>query len=327
MKWSYIALLPAVLFVGSLEAQSAPAPYAIPSSAAYADLNNAAKKIVSDAGLSTSGRIVIYDPQMFSMIPVYEGAVQNLRDALASLCADAAAPDPRADLAPPTLDIGGAASGLAALITAVTPSYSTQGQAVAFDNSALVAAFAAQFGDHVVIPGYLVPPKPAPASCENRDSASFGALWEGASIKASALTEELRTAPSARQKVIKKKLEAHQKVRDAYLAVDKGTSLFAKMRSVEGLLVELQAQGGTFSVIDLKLDGVGMDSTIRTIIGFRTSKLSCSVQAHYVLLRGEYKGNSLNLKVNKVGTVNTLAKDLKFGSFGGSGVPPSGPVN
>jgi hypothetical protein len=115
-------------------------PYAGPSVGAYALVANAAEKIVADNHLKGQ-RVVIYDAQVFSLLPTYQTAVLHLRQTMKGVCATTMSTEV---FLVPSLDIGGAASGLAALLNAVTPAYAVQGQALPFDNSALVAAFAKQ---------------------------------------------------------------------------------------------------------------------------------------------------------------------------------------
>jgi hypothetical protein len=153
-----------------------------PSAAAYADLVNAAKRIVQDNPGLSGKTVVIFDAQAFGLIPTYQTSLQLMKDAMRSLCA-VETPGLIAHALVPSLDIGGAASGLAALLQALSPAYAIQGQGLTFDNNALIAAFAKAIQPApVIIPAYLVPASPPlqPSSCQAAPASdSLAAVWHG----------------------------------------------------------------------------------------------------------------------------------------------------
>jgi hypothetical protein len=304
-------------------------PYAAPSAAAYAIIDNAAYKIVKDNNLKDQP-VVLYDAQFFSLISPYQTALLHLRKTMKDICP--ATGGAHAFALVPTLDIGGAASGLAALLTALTPSYSVQGQALTFDNSALVAAFAKEAGAGVVFPGYLLPSaKTRDVLCGQEDQAnSLADLWYAAAAQASKLRSDIAqitgTTPAdvASKKDLQDKLDAYTKVAETYLAIDKGTSLLAKLLVVETLAGMVPDAG--VAVIDLKLDAVGMESVTRTWVGTKKTNFACSVLAHYTLLRLGRSGGTLTLKPSTTDMLNILTKVPNEDKFGTS-VTPRGVIN
>jgi hypothetical protein len=255
-------------------------PYAAPGAAAYQIIDNAAYKIVADNGLNGK-TVVIYDPQLFGLVSTYQTTVEHLRKTMKAICPAAAGAE-RAIA--PTLDIGAAASGLAALLTALTPSYAIQGQALPFDTSALIAAFAKEAGVNVVFPAYLLPAaKMNDVTCksdsETENTSSLVDLWYGAAAQVSPLQSAIQAERDPdKKKALRDKLDAYLKIAETYLAIDKGTSMLAKLLVVESLIRLVPANGGV-SVIDLKLDAVGMESITRTWLGTKKTSFASSVLA------------------------------------------------
>jgi hypothetical protein len=238
-------------------------PYAAPSAAAYQIIENAAYKIVTDNNLSGQ-TVIIYDPQLFGLVSTWQAAVEHMRKTMKAVCL----PTPIVENAfVPSLDIGSAASGLAALVTALTPAYAIQGQALPFDNSALIAAFAKQAGKKVVFPAYLFPAaRTQDVTCKSDidNTSSLADLWYGGAAQVPVLQSAIQAETNAdRKKALQNKLDAYMKVAESYLTIDKGTSMLAKLLVVENL-IRLVPADGAVSVIDLKLDAVGMESVTRT---------------------------------------------------------------
>jgi hypothetical protein len=305
-------------------------PYAAPSAAAYSILENAAHKIVADNPAIKSKTVVLYDQQTFGMISTYQTAVEHMRKTLKALCQAPSVETPKALI--PTLDIGGAASGLAALVTALTPSYAIQGQALPFDNSTLVAAFAKEVGANVVYPGYLLPAgKQTDVTCQKVDDAtSLVDLWYGAAAQAATLRAEIdkitgtTDADKAKKKALQDKVDTYQKVAETYVAIDKGTSLLAKLLVVESLL---RTAGVTdVPVIDLKLDAVGMESVTRTWLGTKKVSFAASVLAHYTLLTLTKTAGTFTLTPSRTDLVSIYLKVPNEDKFASS-VTPRGVIN
>lgn len=332
-----ISLLTVCMF--SAVGQTAPSagatgggPYTVPDAAAYAILDNAANTIFSNNKNYFSGPIIIYDSATFGLIPQYESAVQHLHKTLASMCpVPPAGEHPQIALGP--VDVGSAASGLAALVTAFTPAYTIQGQALTFKNSALVAAFAHQAGGKVVFPAYLLPPsKTKDLTCdESPGSSSLVDLWSAAAAQAAELRHQIAnntgTTQAGKDKsaALQKKLDAYSTVAETYLAVDKGASLLSRLLVVESLTRFATDAGAT--VIDLDLDAVGMESTTRTWIGFKKTSFACNVAAHYTILQfTEHKPEAIALTPLKTDLVNILLKVPDQDKFGSS-VSPMGLIN
>ena len=237
-----------------------------------------------------------------------------------------------ADRALAPIDIGTAASGLAALVTALTPSYAIQGQALPFDNSALVAAFAKEAGVKTVLPAYLVPAgKQHDVACGGQaGSTSLVDLWYGAAVQADKLRNDIESisgttdADKAKKQALQRKVDTYVKIAESYLAVEKSTSLLAKLLVVESLT--RLASGSTLSVIDLKLDAVGMESITRTWVGTKKTNFACSVLAHYTLLELTTNSSAISLKPVTTDMVNILLKIPNEDKFGTS-VTPRGVIN
>jgi hypothetical protein len=302
-----------------------------PSAAAYADLVNAAKRIVQDNPGLTGKTVVIFDAQAFGLIPTYQTSVQLMKDAMRGLCA-VETPGLVAHALVPSLDIGGAASGLAALLQALSPAYTIQGQGLTFDNNALVAAFAkALQPGPVIVPAYLVPASPPlqPLACQAAPASdSLAAVWHAAAAEAGKLRDLLAavpTAETARKKQLQDALDAFQKVRDTYLAVDKTSSLLGKLLGVETLALAFK-DPEKVAVIDLKIDSVGIDSTTRTLLFWRKSTFSCNVMVHYFILSAKGAGTSFTLNLTNEDTVIVMTKDINQKGFATSAMP-AGRIN
>lgn len=301
-------------------------PYSAPLAAAYADLTNAATRIVNDNGLSGT-TIVIYDAQTIATLSSYQSAVEQLRSAMTKLC-PASSGGFTAHVVP-SLDVGGAASGLAALLQAVTPAYSIQGQSITFDNTALIAAFARAAGNNVIFPAYLSPAAKHDniLSCEqSASSLSVADLWFATAKAASDLVKSAAAAPNeAAKKPLQDKLDAFQKVSDSFIASDKGPSTLSKLLIAESLLRQIPDKS-TVKVIDLKLDSVGIDSTVKTVLFWKSTQFTCTVMAHYTLMNLSKDGTVIDLKPYKTDSVIILSKVKDADKFGTS-VDPAGLIN
>lgn len=307
-------------------AQTAPAsgsgPYAAPLAATYSDLTNAAKKIVDATNLKNQ-RVVIYDQPTFSTLSSYQVALDQLRRAMESLCQPVSGA--RAELV--TLDIGGAASGLGALITALTPGYAIQGQAVTFDNTALLAAFAHAVGNQVIFPTYLAPAAQkqhltcaAPQGYET--SSSVADLWYASLAQAAILAGQAAAMPEttdaekARKKAVQDRVDKFQKIADALVAIDKGPSALSKLLTAETLLDLIRGQSSV-SVIDLRLDGAGNDSFTKTFLWWKWTRFNSTVMAHYTKMAMSYDGKTITLRpetTNSVIILSRVASEPKFGT-------------
>jgi hypothetical protein len=309
-------------------------PYAVPSAAAYALLANAAREVVTKASVKDKD-VAIYDAQVFGAIPAYQVAILHLQKTMKAMCPAKEASGPFTAALVPSVDLGGAASGLAALITALTPSYAIQGQAISFDNSTFVAAVSKEVGSRVTIPSYLLPAtKDKDVKCGTEEkSFSLADLWYSAAAQASELRKQMSEIKGtdkeveAKKKPIQDQLDAYGKVAEGYLAIDKGTSLLSKLLVVESLVKAIPGTG--YTVLDLKLDAVGMEAVTRTWVGFKTTSFSCSVLAHYTVLTLTKTGGTLELKFVKTDTINLLASVKDEGKFATSSktVPFQGQIN
>jgi hypothetical protein len=321
---AFLALLSTASGYAQNTAAAGNGPYAGPVTAAYADLANAATQIVTDAGLSKTPT-VIYDATTFSSLSAYQAAVEQLRVSMTRLCP---APSIRTEAVALSLDFGGAASGLAALLAAVTPAFAIQGQSVTFDNTALIAAFAHADGDMVIFPAYLPPAaKQSNVACGTQGSSSSVVdLWYGALAAASALAATLPSATTDdAKKAIQARLDAFQKVADAFLAVDKGPSMLSKLLTAESLLRKVP-DGQAIKVIDLRLDSVGIDSTTRTVLFWRSTKFNSAVMAHYTVLNFSRTGSSIDLQAVKSNNVAVFSRANNADKFVVP-VKPAGNVN
>jgi hypothetical protein len=299
--------------------------YVAPSSQAYALLTNAAQKMLDDtrAGVPGVQAVVLYDPATFANVPYYPSAVEQVKLALRGLCK--APGQPRVEALGPA-DLGAAASGLAALIGVTLPSYAISGQAVTtIDTSALVGVFAAaakQASLAVINPVYLLPAEAAGGiGCGNFEtSQSIASLWALAAVTA----HNLEGTAAANVEPGKSALAQFKKLSDVYLAADKGMPLLSKLLVVESLLYSISDPEHT-AVIDMKLDGAGIDSTTRTILWWRSTKVSSNVLAHYSVLKVGVNGGRLALTLVTPGYVNFMTKDINQKTF--SSAAPLGTIN
>lgn len=324
-RFTIFALVLGSAGVAQTAAASGNGPYAAPLTSAYADLSAAARKIVNDNSLS-GAVVVLYDAQTFATLSAYPAAVEQLRSSMSKLCA--ATPGQFGSRLVPSLDFGGAASGLTALLGAVTPQYAIQGQSVTFDNTALLAAFVHAAGDNVIIPAYLMP---APQrgnvlTCEQESqwkaSNSVADLWAGGAKAWSDTAKSVAAAPNdVAKKALQERVDSYQKVADLFIAPasDKGPAPLAKLLMVESLLRQIP-DGKPAKVIDLKLDAAGIDSTTRTVLFWRSTKFSSTVMAHYTLMNLTKDGTAVELKPYKTDSVVILnrVKDAEKYVAGGA---------
>ncbi len=327
------ALLLALLVAPVLAQSGAPpaagnGPFVVPTSAAYAQLTNAAETILADvkATFPAVQTVVLYDRSAFALVPYYQPALQQVRQALEALCqaeGKRAAPH----ITAPTLTgLGTAAAGLASLVAVTLPAYAIQGQAVKIDTAALISAFAAaaMAARMIVIdPAYLLPatagPQPPLACAAFEQSDSLAELWRAASLEATNLAANSvgKPAPSA--------LTEYRKLADAYLDPGKGEPLLSKLLTVESLAAPL-ASPAQVAVVDLHLDSVGIDSTTRTILWWRSTRFSSNVLAHYSLLRAQGSQQQFSLTLVKAAAVNVLLKNMDQKHFATS-TNPQGKIN
>ncbi len=323
----HIAIFALLLTTGGFSsAQPAAAtgngPYAAPLAAAYADLTNAANKIVA-AGDLHAKVVVIYDQPTFATLASYPVTIDQLRLAMRGLCPAV----PEAQLVP-ALDIGGALQGLTGLLNTLTPNYAIQGQAVTFDNTALIAALAHQIGSSVIFPAYLMPAATRNTlDCGNYSSSvSVADLWVAAVARAAVVAMNAASMPDstdlqkAAKKAVQDKVDKFQKLADSFLATDKGPSALSKLLVAESLLRQVQGSSPV-KVIDLKLDAAGVDSTTRTILWWKSTKFNCTVMAHYTLMNMSYDGHSIDLTPFATDGVDILSRLPDEGGFATSEYP------
>lgn len=306
-------------------------PYVAPLSAAYSELTNAGNAIVSDIKerdvFARATTVIIYDANTFAAMPYYPTAVQQIKDAFGDLCRTAGPQpglQPRIAIAP--LDLAGAASALAALVSTSLPSTIIQGQPVTFDNTALIAAFTASAqakGLTVLNPVYLLPAgKASELNCTDfAASQSFADLWNGLQARASALKSEA----AADEDPIKPALTQYQTLLDSYLSAEKGMPLAAKMLVVESLERAI-VDPATAVVTDMRLDAAGVDSTTRTLLWWRKTTFSSTVLAHYSLLSVQGSRPAYNLVLQRSANVNILVQNLNRKKFTPN-TSPEGMIN
>ncbi len=304
-----------------------------PTSAAYALLTNAANQIVTDAHASIpkATTLVIYDQATFGNMAYYPSALGQLKSSMGHIC-DAITPP-----APGTVtnfsvsvDAGSSASALASLIGLTLPAYAIQGQAVTIDNTALIAsveavAQAAPYSMNVINPAYLLPAtQQSPLDCKSKNylkSSSVADLWAALADQAGILRAKRGSDTDAASKAA---LAEYQKILDTYLAADKGLPLLSKLLLVESLVFSVDPS--TVAVIDMRLDGVGIDSTSRTILWWRSTKFSSNVLAHYAILSVRRSDDKMSLTLVKPGYVNFMLKDVNQKGLRSS-VQPLGNIN
>ena len=315
-------LLPLLLpgFAQSASSAAGNGPYVVPTAALYDDLSRLAARVKSANDAAFVGAtIVIYDPQAFGILPMYPSGVRQFWAAMDSMCDITERTTPiTAEAASDVLSgAGAAASGLGALITAVTPNFAIQGQSITIDNNALIAAFVKIVGNNaVVIPAYL-PAATASSTpdCNNyRKSSSFTALWEGAAAEILKVKIKLKDATSdAKKKEIQAVIDSYQAMRDGYLASDKGPSLYSKVTAAESLWNALNGKAGkTPLILDLKLDLAGIDSTTTTELFWKTTRFSDDLLAHYFL----FSIQNGRLQLENEDTVTVMTKDKNVKRYG-----------
>jgi hypothetical protein len=280
---------------------------AAPTAAAYQELTNASYKMLKDltAVLPQARTVVLYDPNIFSVIPYYLSTTDLVRTAAEGLCG----PEPGA-IAPRTigasLDIGEAAVGLAGLVQLAVPTYASQSQALPLDNSALVASFAtaARTAGYVVVnPAYLLPAVSQSAlNCQSaRASNSLSDLWKFANSEAS------RQAPNAA-------LQAFQKMRQALTSSDKGSPLIGRVLAAESLARALDNPAQA-AVIDMRLDAADIDSTTKSLLWWRKAKFSANIAAHYWIFSVRGQGEQFGIQLVAPGYVNILRTNVDLSTF------------
>jgi len=280
---------------------------AAPTAAAYQELTNASYKMLKDltAVLPQARTVVLYDPNIFSVIPYYLSATDLVRTAAAGLCgSQMGAAVPRAIGA--SLDIGEAAVGLAGLIQLTVPAYSSQGQTLALDNSALVGSFAtaARTAGYVVVnPAYLLPAvSQANLSCQNaRTSNSLADLWKFANSEAG----KQAASPA---------LDAFQKMRQALTASDKGAPLLGRVLAAESLARAID-NTDQVAVIDMRLDTADIDSTTKSVLWWRKAKFSANIAAHYWIFSVRGQGEQFGIQLVAPGYVNILRSNVDLSTF------------
>jgi hypothetical protein len=328
------SLAGSLLAQSGVSAASGNGPLVVPTSAAYAELTNAANAILADIKVNfpSANTVVIYDAQTFALLPYYQSGFQQLQQAMSNLCqAEGKQIAPHVQ-APGVGDIGAAATGLASLVAVTLPALTIQGQEVKIDQSAFVAAFSASAstrGLRIFNPAYLLPATRSNRSFTCSDyhqTTSFADLWTAAAAEAD--TVPANPASPA----LKTALAQYRKLADAYLAAEKGPSLLNKLLMAESLAGAIP-DPATSVVVDMRLDAVGIDSTTRTILWWHSTKFSSNVIAHYTLLRPERQNQTIRLTVVKPGYVNVMLKNVnqnRFatsasveGAINGKPVPPS----
>jgi hypothetical protein len=178
-------------------------------------------------------------------------------------------------------------------------------------------------GITVINPVYLLPAQAHPnVDCNNYpQSQSIATLWALAVVKA----KDLTASPSAGTDPAKTALAQFQKVSDAFLAADKGLPLLGKLLIVESMLLTITDPAHT-AVIDMKLDGAGIDSTTRAIFWWWKTRISANVLAHYSILKVAKDSSKLALILVKPGYANCLITGVDQNGFA---VPtsPHGTIN
>lgn len=277
---------------------------AAPTAAAYQELTNASYKMLKDltAALPQARTIVLYDPNIFSVIPYYQSTTDLIRAAAGNICASSSGTfSPRT--ISPALDIGEAAVGLAGLIQLTVPTYSAQGQNLPLDNSALVGNFAtaARTAGYVVInPAYLLPAvSQSSLTCQTaRTSNSLADLWKFANSEAA--TQPQNTS--------------FQKMRDALTSSDKGAPLLGRVLAAESLARALD-KPAEVAVIDMRLDAADIDSTTKSVLWWRKAKFSANIAAHYWIFSVQGEGKQFGIQLIAPGYVNILRSNVDLSTF------------
>jgi len=285
---------------------------AAPTAAVYQELTNASYKMLKDltAVLPQARTVVLYDANLFSVVPYYLSTTDLVRTAAVSLCgSQGGAGAPRSIGA--SLDIGEAAVGLAGLIQLTVPTYTTQGQALPLDNSALVASFAtaARTAGYVVVnPAYLLPAvSQTNLNCQSaRSSSSLADLWKFANSEAG----KQAASPA---------LEGFQKMRQVLTASDKGAPLLGRVLTAESL-ARASEKPDEVAVIDMRLDAADIDSTTKSVLWWRKAKFSASLAAHYWIFSVRGEGEQFGIQLVAPGYVNILRTNVDLSTFS-VGVP------
>ena len=293
---------------------------AAPTAAAYQELTNASNQMLKDLAhiLPQAKTVILYDPNLFSVIPYYASTTELVRGAAADLCNLPGGIASAHILS--SVDIGEAAQGLASLVQLTIPNYAIQGQALTLDNSALVGSFAAAArasGYVVVNPTYLLPAvSQSKLTCETaKTSTSLADLWRFANSEAGAQQARLisRQAPSAA-------IQAFVALRQALNSSDKGPPLMARVLAAESLWKVIQ-HPEEVAVIDMRLDAADIDSTTRTVLWWHKSKFSANIAAHYSIFSVHGQDNQFSIQLVEPGAVNILRRNIDAGTFAISGDP------
>jgi hypothetical protein len=277
---------------------------AAPTAAAYQELTSASYKMLKDltAALPQARTIVLYDPNIFSVIPYYQSTTDLVRAAASGICAaESGTLTPRT--MSPTLDIGEAAVGLAGLIQLTVPTYTAQGQNVPLDNSALVGNFAtaARTAGYVLVhPAYLLPAvSQSNLTCQTaRTSQSLADLWKFANAEAAG----------------QPKNDAFEKMRLALTSSDKGAPLLGRVLAAESLADAL-GKPEEVAVVDMRLDAVDIDSTTKSVLWWRKAKFSANIAAHYWIFSVQGEGKQFGIHLVAPGYVNILRTNVDLANF------------
>jgi hypothetical protein len=293
---------------------------AAPTSAAYADLTNAANKMLADirSALPQAKIVILYDANAFSVVPYYAGAADLIRKAATNICA-AEHTTLGARAIVPTVDIGTAAQGLATLLQLTIPAYTVQGQNLTLDNSALIGSFATAAkatGYEVVNPSYLLPAvSQSSLDCQNvAASKSLADLWAFANNESNAAQSNAASKPG-----LKDALDAFQKLKTVMTVPgDKNAPVLGRALTIESLAHSLE-EPADVAIIDMKLDAANIDSTTKSVLWWRKTKFSANVAAHYWIFAAHGSGSQFAITLVEPGYVNILRKDVDLKTFGDSG--------
>jgi hypothetical protein len=101
--------------------------------------------------------------------------------------------------------------------------------------------------------------------------------------------------------------------------------MLSKLLTAESLLRKVP-DGQAIKVIDLRLDSVGIDSTTRTVLFWRSTKFNSAVMAHYTVLNFSRTGSSIDLQAVKSNNVAVFSRANNADKFVVP-VKPAGNVN
>lgn len=188
-------------------ATSSGAPVAEIDAIAYDNLRHNAKQILDAVG-SLGDSFVIYQPQLFSRLPLYYPALREVEGLRQVLCeANQAKPPLQTESLAPTLDIGSSLSGIAAILALFKPGLTISGLELPAGDQVLIADFASAAvaaNKKVYVPGAMAPNLEPTNPLADKPCQSLNLLDPDPEFKNPSISQEWQAADTAATQLAQK---------------------------------------------------------------------------------------------------------------------------